>query len=560
MSELFYQVCNIARKENGNNLQTINDLFYLCKNELEKGDKNKGLKYCKSLKNLIDDLIKGQKCLNKAKIYNKIFDILVLETPYSFDSYFQALEWERPVEEQFYLPRREVLMKHGIIQALEDLIINDKLDELLISLPVRVGKTTLANLVVSWIVGVRPNEANLYCSNSGIICNAFYEGIKTILDDDYTYQWSKIFPKVKFNPREMCNAKDTQLDTGKIKRYHSFTARSIDGTLNGSVDVSNGGILIADDMCSGIEEAMNVNRLRSLWLKVNSDMLSRAKQKAKILWIGTRWSIYDPIGVRLNMLENGNSRWKNIVVPALDENDESNFNYLYNVGFDTEYYRNKRATYESSDDIASWKAIYQGEPIERSGLLFPIEEEKTFDGELPDVLPTNKYAFCDIAWGGGDYTCMPIVYQYGSDGYVVDFVFDNNNKKITQPKVVERIIKYDLPRVKFEKNNGGDGYKEDVGRLLKERNFPCLLVSGFASNQQTKEMKIFNHAPEIKQFYFLTPSKRSNEYSRAMEQLHSFTIQGKNKHDDCPDALAEICEMINEIVKKTSYQVFERFF
>lgn len=561
MQDLFYQISNIARKENGNNLQTINDLFYLCKNEIEKGNKEKGLKYCNSLKNLIDELIKGNKCLNKAKIYNKIFDILVLETPYSFDSYFRALEWERPVEEQFYLPRRDVFLKQGIIKALEDLIIYDKLDELFISLPVRVGKTTLAVFVMSWILGVRPDEANLYCSNSGIICGTFYDGIKTILSDDYTYQWSKIFPKVNFNSREMCNAKDTQLDTGRIKRYHSFTARSIDGTLNGSVDVSNGGILVADDMCSGIEEAMNVNRLRSLWLKVNSDMLSRAKQKAKVLWIGTRWSIYDPIGIRLNMIGEDNPRIKNIVVPALDDNDESNFNYSYSVGFDTKYYREKRASYEASDDIASWKAIYQGEPIERSGLLFPIEEERTWEGVLPEnIQPSNKYAFVDVAWGGGDYTCMPIIYQYDSELYCVDIVFTNGNKQVSQPKVVEAIIKHNLQRVKFEKNNGGDGYKEDVGRLLEARHFPCLLTSAFASNQQTKEMKIFNHAPEIKQINFLTPSKRSLEYRKAMEQLHSFTIQGKNKHDDCPDSLAEICEMVNEIVKKVSYQVFERFF
>ena len=561
MSELFYQISNIARKENGNNLQTLNDLFYLCKNEMEKGNKDKGLKYCKSLKNLIDELIKSKHCLNKAKIYEKIFDILVLETPYSFDSYFQALEWNRPVEEQFYLPRRQVFLKHNIIQSLEDLVIYDRLDELFISLPVRVGKTTLATFVISWILGMRPDEANLYCSNSGIICGAFYDGIKTILSDDYTYQWAKIFPKVKFNAREMCNAKDTQLDVGRIKRFHSFTSRSIDGTLNGSVDVSNGGLLTADDMCSGIEEAMSVNRLRSLWLKVNSDMLSRAKQKAKKLWIGTRWSIYDPIGIRLQMVGTDNLRIRNIVIPALDENDESNFHYLYNVGFDTTYYREKRATYEASDDIASWKAIYQGEPIERSGLLFPIQDERTFDGELPiDIQPTNKYAFVDIGWGGGDYTCMPIIYQYDNELYCVDIVFDNGNKQITQPKIVEAIIRYQLPRVKFEKNNGGDGYKEDVGRLLNQKNVPCLLTSSFASNQQTKEMKIFNHAPEIKQINFLSTTKRNLEYRKAMEQLHSFTIQGKNKHDDCPDALAEVCEMINEIVKKVSYQVFERFF
>lgn len=560
MSDLFTQISKIAIKENGNNLQTINDLFYLCKNTLANNEKIKGLSYCKRLKDLIDNLLKNEKCLNKAKIYNIIFDILVLETPYSLDSYFQALEWQRPVEQQFYLPRRNTLMKHKIIQALEDLMINDKIDELFLSQPPRTGKTTLIVFLITWIIGNNPDLANLYVSNSGVLAGAFYDGINTILTDEYTYAWHKIFPKVQFVQRTMCNAKETYLDVGKKKRYHSFTARSIDGSLNGACDVSNFGLLVSDDLVSGDEEALNVNRLRSLWGKVSSDMLSRAKQKAKILWIGTRWSIYDPIGVRLQSGELSMKRYRNIVVPALDENDESNFEYLYDVGFDTNFYRGKRLSYEESDNIASWNALYQNEPIERSGLLFPVESIRTYEGELPQVEPTNKYAFVDVAWGGGDYVCMPIIYQYENELYCPEIIFDNSNKKITQPKIVEAIIKHNLPRVKIEKNNGGDGYKEDLGRLLQEKHCPCLLTSGFASNQSSKEMKIFNHAPEIKQINFLAPSKRNLEYRKAMEQLQSFTIQGKNKHDDCPDALAEVCEMVNEIVKKVSYQVFERFF
>ena len=558
MQDLFNQIKRLAIKENGNNLQTINDLFYLCKNTLISGDKKLGLEHCKQMKLLIDTLLTSEKCLNKARIHDFLFEILVLETPYSLDSYFQALEFNRPIEQQFYLPRRNTLMKHNIIQSLEDLLINDKIDELFLSQPPRTGKTTLCNFIISWVLGMYPTLANLYISNSGVLAGAFYDGINTLLSDEYTYQWHKIFPKVDFDKRSMCNAKETYLDVDKKKRYHSFTARSIDGSLNGACDCD--GVLIFDDLVSGIEEAMNTGRLKTLWQKTVSDGLSRAKQRAKKLWIGTRWSIYDPIGARLESGELQFIRYRNIVVPALDDNDESNFNYLYGVGFDTNFYRGKRLTYEESDDIASWNAIYQNSPIERSGLLFPVESIRTYEGKLPNITPTNIYAFVDVAWGGGDYTCMPIVYQYENELFCPEIIFDNGNKKITQPKIVEAIRKHNIPRVKFEKNNGGDGYKEDIGRLLDEKGIKCLLTSGFASNQSTKEMKIFNHAPEIKQINFLSPKNRNIEYRKAIEQLQSFTIQGKNKHDDCPDALAEVCEMINEIVRKVEYQVFERFF
>lgn len=559
MQNLFDTIVKTIKKESGNNLQTINDLFYLCKNTILE-DKDLGLSYCKKFKKIVNDLMNNETCKNKKLIYNKVFDILVLETPYSLDSYFQALEWNRPIKEQFYLPRRNTLMKHGVIQALEDLVINDTLDELFLSMPVRTGKTTLIVFLMSWQMGMDSNLANLYVSNSGVLISAFYDGISTILTDEYTYCWHKIFPKVLFDKRLWSNAKETFIDTGRKKRYHSFTGRSIDGTLNGACDVSNKGLLIGDDLVSGIEEALNTARLKSLWQKVSSDMLTRGKQGAKNLWIGTRWSIYDPIGIRLQSAELEYKRSKNIVIPALDENDESNFDYLYGVGFSTEYYRAKRLSYEENDDIASWNAIYQGQPIERSGLLFPLDSLRTYGGVLPDVAPTNKYAFVDVAWGGGDYVCMPIIYQYENELYCPEIIFDNGSKNITQPRIADAIIRHQLPRVKFEKNNGGEGYRDDVGRLLKDKHNTCVLTCAFASNQQAKEMKIFNHAPDIKMINFLSSSNRNIEYRRAIEQLMSFTIQGKNKHDDCPDALAEVCEMINEIVKKVEYQVFQRFF
>ena len=557
MQELFKDFKNIAKKENGNNFETINALFQLCKNTLNKKDKTRGLRYCRELKELINDLMHNDLCTDKKRIYDKIFDILCLETPYSFDSYFQALEWFRPVQEQFYLPRRNVLIKHGVIQALEDLIINDKLDEMFLSMPVRVGKTTLCVYVITWILGVASNRTNLYSSNSGINTQTFYAGVHTILSDEFTYAWHKIFPNVEFNNRTMCSAKDTYLDTGKSKRFHSFTARSIDGTLNGACDCDY--LQIGDDLCSGIEEALNVGRLRSLWQKVQSDFLTRGKQTAKRLWIGTRWSIYDPIGIRLNSFDlEHDPRVRNIVIPALDENDNSNFEYLYNVGFNSEHYRKIRSSYEDSEDVASWLAIYQGEPIERSGLLF--ENLETYNGVLPDTKPSNIWAFCDVAWGGGDFVCMPIVYDYNGDYYCPEIVFNNGDKRITQPLIVEAIIKHNIVRAKFESNNGGDEYKEDIGRLLKDKGYPCTLVSAYASTKYDKETRVFNHAPDIKKIKFLDKEHRSIPYKKAMEQLCAFTIQGKNKHDDCPDALAEICEMINEIVKKVSFQVMERFF
>jgi hypothetical protein len=64
-----------------------------------------------------------------------------------------------------------------------------------------------------------------------------------------------------------------------------------------------------------------------------------------------------------------------------------------------------------------------------------------------------------------------------------------------------------------------------------------------ASTQKRKEQRIFDRAPEIRELYFLGEGKRSGEYSKAMTELFSFTMLGKNKHDDAPDSLSMLIEM-----------------
>ena len=554
---LYNSLEKIAKKESGNNLHTLEDLFCVCENSYNTCDVKFSLHLSHRFRRLLGDFIENKTNIHKADVDEMIFQVLVLESRWSFDSYFQALEYNRPVEEQFYLPRRNTLMKHGVIQALEDLLIWDNIDELFLSMPPRVGKTTLGNFVVSWIVGFEPAKANLYCSNSGTNTKAFYVGLYSILTDDYTYNWKKIFPHTKFDKLSMCDAKETCLDTGIIKRYHSFTARSIDATLNGACDCNR--LLIADDLVDGHQEAMNFTRLHDLWCKVDTDLLSRAKESAKIWWIGTRWSINDPIGVRLNTIDE-TIRIRNIVIPALDENEESNFDYLYGVGFSTTYYKRRKNSFEMNNDMSSWLAVYQGEPIEKEGLLFYEDQWRTYNGVLPDVPPTRKFAYCDVAWGGGDFVAMPIIYQYDTDFFCVGWIYDSHDKKVTQPRVANAIKTHGLGSVKFEKNNGGDGYRENVGKLLNEMKVKCNLTSDYANNTMAKNTRIFEEAPSIREIIFLDKELRDKEYEMAMNNVCAFSMSGKKQHDDAPDSLAGAMKMANEVIEQVTIKIFQRPF
>lgn len=556
---VFEKIVSVV-KADPSKVECWQDLLAFLRNALAE-NRNDGLALAKDVKRLIRSIVDKGELLVEMSQYG--FEVLKLCSPYSLDDYFQALEYGRNTKDKFYLPRRQKLLP--IVRDLEKLLITDELDEMFLSSPPRIGKTTLCLFVVSWLVGVQSEKSNLYVSCSGQLCNAFYKGVSELLTDEFTYCWQNIFPNVKFDKGSMCNAKETYLDTKRIKRYHSLTCRSIDADgLNGACDCN--GLLIADDLCSGIEEALNPNRMVSLWSKVNNNMITRAKMGAKILWIGTRWSKSDPIGVRMNMLltesEFKNRRVKIVNLPALDENDESNFDYLYNVGFDTAYYKERRKSFETTDDLASWLAQYMGEPVERSGLLFPQSSLKYYNGELPkDKTPDRIFAPVDVAWGGGDYLSMPVFYQYGTDVYIHDWVFDKGDKFITRPKVISAVLRNNIQAMRFEKNNGGDEYKEDIEvELLTKHNYKLNITSKSASTKQAKETRIFDKAPEIKNFYFLEPSKRNSDYRKAMENLCSYVILGKNRNDDAPDSLSQGCDMM--VIKATgpTFEIFTRPF
>ena len=425
------------------------------------------------------------------------------------------------------------------------------LDELFLSMPPRVGKTTLIMMFLLWIMGRDSERSNLYCSYTDSVVGVLYNGILEVLQDDVTYAYREIFQ----SKIASTNAKDLLLNLDRKKRYASFTGRSLYGTLNGACDCN--GYLIADDLISGIEEAMSKDRLNAAWSKVDNNLLPRAKENAKILWVGTRWSLVDPQGKRLDLLANDpkyqDRRVKVVNTPALDENDQSNFQYAYGVGFSTDYYQQRRASFERNSDMASWLAQYQGEPIERDGAVFSPDQLRYYNGVLPDVQPDRIFMVVDPAWGGGDFVSAPVCYQFGDDIYVADVIFDNGDKTVTQPKIVNAIKRYNVAAVKVEGTKMTASYGEDINSVLKESGIRINMqinTSHFTGNG--KRQRIFDKAPDIRErLIFLQEGSRSKEYQQFMQNVFSFTVTGKQaKHDDAPDSCAMIIDFATFGIQK----------
>lgn len=474
-----------------------------------------------------------------AKVYDIISRTYLFEAKDVFDSYCIYLEWNRAPEKKFYQPRRKVLLT--LVRDLEDLFFH-RIEFLGVSQPPRTGKSTLCIFFITWLMGNRPDVASVMSGHSDKLTNGFYGEVLSIITDPVTYNWGKIFPDVQLVDK---SAKDESVDLNRKKRFPTLTCRSIGGTLTGAVEIGEGGVLYSDDLIEDLEESLNVERLNNKYDAYLNQLKDRKKQGALELMVGTRWNVLDPLG-RIQNQYADNPKYRFRVIPAVDENGHSNFNYDYGVGFDDAYYADMKA----SIDDATWWAKYMGKPYVREGLLFPADELRYFNGVLPDGEPDRKLMVMDIAWGGGDFTACPIAYVYGDAVFIPDLVFNNGDKTVTRPEVVGKIVQHKINVVRGEANNGGDEYCDVVDNQLRQKGYHCSVRSQRAPSGQSKLSRIIQYAPDIKRFYFLDEKHQSKEYKAFMEQVTMFTQLGKVPHDDAPDSLAQLAdELYNGISK-----------
>ena len=391
--------------------------------------------------------------------------------------------------------------------------------------------TTLIIFYLTWVMGKDPLMPNLYSGYADKLCRGAFDGIMSIMKDP-EYCYNEIFPN---SPIATTNAKDESIDLVKPQRFKTFTARSLDSGLTGATRCEN--ILVLDDAVSGIEEAMNLDRLDSLWMKVTNDLFSRAKESCRYLLIGTRWSCHDVLG-RMEERYADDPQSKFIRIPALDVNGNSNFEYKHGVGFSREYFKNMR---DNMDDV-SWRAIYQQEPIEREGLLYQKDELHRFF-ELPETKPDAIVAVCDSKNQGKDYVCALCGYLYGDSVFIPDLVFNNGLPEVTKPLVAKLCVDNKVSRMDIESNNGGEYYARGVDEQIhKLGGFTSIRTFFTSSNKITK---IITESDYVKKhFVFLDESKQDEAYRKFMRNFLGFTVNGKVKHDDGCDAAAMLSELV----------------
>ena len=452
----------------------------------------------------------------------------LFDAPHEFDSFCIYIEKDRAPEKQFYVPRRKQLLPCAMaLQDLED----GKIELLGISEPPGVGKTTLAEFFLAWTSGRNPFLPNLVGSHNNAFLGGVYGEMLRIMEIDGEYRWGDVFPGLSVIAT---NAKDLMIGVGYDKaddmRFKTLEFTSVGAGNAGKVRAMN--VLYCDDLVSDIEQALSPDRLDKLWQAYYTDLRQRKiGNRVKELHIATRWSLHDVIG-RLEREYEDDPKAKFIRFPALDENDESNFDYPYGLGYTTEALHKQR---DIMDD-ASFRALFMNEPIERLGLLYDVQELRRFF-DLPDKEPDAILAICDTKEQGSDFCVCPVFYQYGNDFYLVDIICDNGKVEIVQERVAQILVSRKVKMCRIESNRGGTIFAQNVEKRVKE-------LGGFTSittkwTQTNKETRIQVNSAMVKEHVlFKDETKQDKEYREAIRQLTTYSMMGKNKHDDVPDCLA----------------------
>lgn len=496
----------------------------------------------------------------KAEMYlvTGFYQCCLLLSFWDFESYMFFLEQDRPQNKRFYLPRINPLST--VLSDLEDLA-NRKIKFYGLSLPARVGKSTICIMFLTWLAMKRPNSHSAMGGHSGVLTKGFYKELLNIFTSE-EYRFTEIYQFWHGKEKEIISdksAEDLTINLGKPDRFSTLTCRSIDATWTGAVDVSWNGILYIDDLVRDREHSLSPTRMENTWQEYLNKMVDRKSgyKPKKIdlgydidiqldlfagageLMVGTLWNVYDPL-YRMSTLYEDNPLYRFRKIPALNEDDESNFNYSVN-GFTTEYYKDMRERLDEPE----WMAKYQQAPFVREGILISKNELNYFNGEITETI-NRVIGILDPAVGGGDYLSMVIIAE-GKKKYIIDWVYSKETKGKTIPELAAKIISHEISEVHYERNGIGRVFDDELTQKLHNLGYyRCKMTSFAAPEGMSKEEKIIGYSDWVKSsLWFIDESAksttytRSAEYSLALNHVFIYTTVGKNKWDDAIDNLAQ---------------------
>jgi predicted phage terminase large subunit-like protein len=400
-----------------------------------------------------------------------------------------------------------------------------KIKSLSVSLPPRAGKSYITSLFCAWTLGKNPDKSVMRNACTATLFLKFSYDVRAILKDE---RFKRVFPDVSLSDDK---ANLQGWNTNKSKQVGYFGA-GVGGTIIG-FGASN--VAITDDLYRGIEDALSdtVNDRIIQWKESTHD--SRFETGCARIDIGTRWSVNDVIGRGINETIYD----KSIIVPALDDQGNS---FCEAVMTTDEY---KQVQKRTAKEI--WLAEYQQQPIDIEGRLFSDYKrinQKEFDEFIVNNQVEGTLAYIDVSDTGMDYTAMAIAAIIKNQTYIVDYVFNRDNTDLTIPQCAALLNKWNVSYCRVESNNMGAMFARNLQNLTKTK----ILQVANTTNKITRIIMQSAFISQRMQFVV----KEEQQCLTFIENMLSFSKEGKNKHDDAPDCLAGLSLFLQSMFKNLS--------
>ena len=427
----------------------------------------------------------------------------------------------------FYKSDRKYLVE--LCNDLQSFYESDEYDALIINEPPRHGKSRTASLLVEWILGKNQDENIMTGSYNETLSTMFSKnvrnGIMETKADPMKPVYSDVFPNVRIKRG------DGAMNLWSLEGgYNNYLATSPGGTATGF----GASLLVVDDLIKSYEEACNEATKEKHWEWFTNTMLSRLEEGGESIIFMTRWASDDLAGKVLEELPESGYKIKHIKMKALQDDGTM----LCEEVLSRKSFEAKKKV--MGEDVVS--ANYQQEPIDLKGRLYT--SFKTYDGELPQFKYIKNYT--DTADTGNDYLCS---INYGvtfqNEAYILNVLYTKEGMEVTEPAQAKMMFEDEVNIADIESNNGGRSYSRNVERIMRERYKTNKTVFRPFHQSKNKAARILSNSTWVMEHIYF-PHNWKHRFPEYYEAMMKYQKEGKNKHDDAPDATTGIAEKINK--------------
>lgn len=432
----------------------------------------------------------------------------------------------------FYKVDREFLVT--FCGELQKFFETDESDVLIVNMPPRHGKSRTIGCFVEWVLGKDQTQKVMTGSYNETLSTTFSKGVRnTIMEEKADIEkivYSEIFPGVSIKRG------DGAMNMWSLEGgYNNYLATSPTGTATGF----GASLLIIDDVIKSALEANNADTLEKHWEWFTNTMLSRLEEGGKIIIVMTRWHSLDLAGRAIEHYQRTKPERVKVILYQAKQEDGT---MLCPEILSEESYEDKRKA--MGIDIA--EANYQQNPIDIKGRLysnFKTYKELPKDDEGNPLYSAIKN-YTDTADTGDDYLCSIDYVEYNSEAYIINVIYTKDGMEITEPAVAKMLFEDRVNVADIESNNGGRGFARNVEAILRNTyHSNKTIINPFFQSKNKQSRILSNSTWVMNHIYF--PVNWIDKFPEYYKAMSRYQKEGKNAHDDAPDATTGIAEKIN---------------